>query len=83
MKSSSAYQEQLNQCYSEQAKHFSHSRKKFWPELDYIKQSIQQIQKQQPIKNIVELGCGDGRLYGILNTMIEKSTVYTGIDSAS
>lgn len=78
----SNYQEQLTVCYNTQAKHFSHTRKKFWPEMEYIIQTIEQTQNKKKLASILELGCGDGRLYGYLQTLLQ-TTHYTGIDIAT
>lgn len=70
----------LQQFYNQNAEHFSQTRKKHWPEFDYIIEKI----NAYPWKKIVirELGCGDGRFYNYLIKNCSKQMNYTGIDIA-
>jgi ubiquinone/menaquinone biosynthesis C-methylase UbiE len=59
--------------YNEIAKEFAVSRnKKMWPEI------IKQVKKIQKNKNILDLGCGDGRLL----EEVDKDSYYVGIDNS-
>jgi len=40
MKENRPYQDELIRCYSEQAEHFHNTRKKFWPEVDLMKEEL-------------------------------------------
>jgi ubiquinone/menaquinone biosynthesis C-methylase UbiE len=70
----------LQSVYNTHATHFSQTRKKHRPEIDYIINYINNI--PQKTLNVIELWCGDGRLYGYLTTQTEKTIKYTGIDIA-
>lgn len=83
----------LKECYSLQAEHFWHTRKKFWPELSYIKEAIsgkatsRKLQAVSTFSNfsILELGCGVGRetLFDELAIVFgEQKWDYVGIDNA-
>ena len=70
----------LQQFYNQNADHFSQTRKKHWPEFDYIIEKI----NAYPWKKIVvrELGCGDGRFYKYLIKNCTKQITYVWIDIA-
>lgn len=60
----------LQTFYDNQAEKFSGTRKRHWPEFDHI---IEYIKKSFPTKKqlrILELGCGDGRLLGVLEAAL-------------
>ncbi len=59
--------------YDKIAEQFSRTRSSFWKELDFIKEEVKEGDK------ILDLGCGNGRLYEFLK---EKRIEYTGIDSS-
>lgn len=73
---------ELRNCYDTHSEKFSSTRKKNRPELEYIleKISLAYQQFQRPL-TIVELGCGDGRLYRrIQEKYPEMIKSYRGID---
>lgn len=70
----------LQSIYNTQAKHFSQTRKKHRPEIDHIIDYINTL--PQKTLTIVELWCGDGRLYAYLTNNTQKNIKYTGIDIA-
>ena len=59
------YEKELIRCYSAQAEHFHNTRKKFWPEVDLIKEElsryVRSCETTKPV-SFVDLGCGSGRL---------------------
>jgi len=57
--------------YNSIAKHFSDTRNRAWPEFEYFKQYIQNNQ------NILDWGCGNGRL---LNFLKDFNINYYGVD---
>lgn len=67
----------LKDFYNQKAQDFHHTRKKHWPEIDHIISSIKDKDKKNI--NILELGCGDGRLLNYLNDL-DKNINYKGID---
>lgn len=73
--------QQLRDGYSAQAEHFDHTRKKNWPEIEYIKTHFQSISKRKKSPIILELGCGSGRLYPHLQKIFKKFK-YIGNDIA-
>jgi len=70
----------LQSIYNTHAKHFSQTRKKHRPEIDHIIEYINTL--SQKTVTIVELGCGDWRLYEYLTKETNKTIKYTGIDIA-
>jgi trans-aconitate methyltransferase len=52
----------LQQFYDQQASKFHHTRKRHWPEFDHILAALPSDKQL----DVVELGCGDGRLYTYL-----------------
>jgi alkylated DNA repair protein alkB family protein 8 len=61
------------ESYNRIAKQFSASRAHFWPELEFLKNEL------PPAGEILDIGCGNGRLLQILQN---SALQYTGIDSA-
>lgn len=72
------YKRELQQCYNEEANKFSQTRQKHWHEFDYIIEKINKLPNKTI--RIVELGCGDGRLYDYIHKNTTKKIHYTGID---
>jgi len=73
--------ESIKNFYNAQAEKFSETRKKQWPEFFYIKQEVEKILSQKWKIRILELGCGDGRLYRYLVDVFPKEQIeYTGVD---
>lgn len=73
---------ELRECYNTHSQKFSSTRKKNRPELAYILQEIDLMyqQLQRPL-SIVELGCGDGRLYRALQEHYsDRIQTYVGVD---
>lgn len=70
----------LQSIYNTHAKHFSQTRKKHRPEIDHIIKYINTLPQQKI--TIIELGCGDGRLYEYLTKNTKKTIDYTGVDIA-
>jgi ubiquinone/menaquinone biosynthesis C-methylase UbiE len=70
----------LQSIYNTHAKHFSQTRKKHRPEMDHIIEYINTL--PQKTLTIIELWCGDGRLYQYLTTQTKKTIKYTGVDIA-
>lgn len=70
----------LQSIYNTHAKHFSQTRKKHRPEIDHIIEYINTL--PQKTLTIIELWCGDGRLYEYLTTQTKKTIKYTGVDIA-
>jgi len=64
----------VKRAYDEIAEEFDQSRKNQWPEFEYFKKFVKNNAK------ILDLGCGNGRLYDVLK---EKKVDYTGIDTSS
>ncbi len=56
------------------APHFSQTRQKFWNEMRDFAESM------APGDRVLDLGCGNGRLYEVLK---DKSIDYTGVDNSS
>lgn len=72
------YKRELQQCYNDEATKFSQTRQKHWHEFDHILEKINTIPKSTI--HILELGCGDGRLYDYIHKNTTKKIQYTGID---
>jgi len=70
----------LQSIYNAHAKHFSQTRKKHRPEIDHIIDYINTL--PQKTLTVVELGCGDWRLYEYLTKETTKTIKYTGVDIA-
>ena len=73
-------QEELRTCYDRQAVHFVETRKKNWPELDYMVSYIDAFLSERPLSHIVELWAGGGRWYTAIKPFLREHTTYTGID---
>ena len=74
--------EELRECYDTHAIKFSSTRKKNRPELDYIISAVEKLSEhlQRPL-SVVELWCGDGRLYREIQKRIPESIKsYKGVD---
>lgn len=74
--------EELKACYDHHAKHFVETRKKKWPEIEYVKQVIQNTDWWKESSTFVEIGCGWGRLYTALESVLPKKVNYTWVDFA-
>lgn len=72
------YKRELQQCYDNEATKFAQTRQKHWYEFDDIVDIINRL--PQKTITIVELGCGNGRLYDYLKQHTAKTIHYTGID---
>lgn len=72
------YKRELQQCYDNEAAKFSQTRQKHWYEFDDIMHIINNIPHKTV--TIVELGCGNGRLYEYIKQHTSKKIHYTGID---
>lgn len=74
-------QQEIKQFYDNQAEKFSNTRKKQWPEFFYIKEQVEKILTKKWKIKILELWCGDGRLYKYLTEIFDKNLIdYTGVD---
>ncbi len=78
-----AWKKELQACYSQQAEHFFHTRKKFWPEVDYCKHYLQEYLKKNNKKtySLVDLWAGTGRLAHHIQTVDERIN-YVWVDNA-
>ena len=65
--------EKVKTDYAVIAPHFSQTRQKFWDEMRDFAESL------GPGDRVLDLGCGNGRLYEVLK---EKSIDYTGVDNS-
>jgi predicted TPR repeat methyltransferase len=79
---SDRYQE-LQACYDHHAKHFVETRKKNRPEIDYVKQVVKNTDWWNDLSTFVEIGCGWGRLYSALESLLPKKATYTWVDFAA
>ena len=52
----------LQHFYDTEAEKFSSTRKRHWPEFEYIRDMIKNNFPHKKSLRILELGCGDGRL---------------------
>jgi len=72
--------QKLKSFYNHQATKYHQTRKKYWHEGDKIlaeiNNRVSQIPKTKKV-NILELGCGSGRLCSYLNTKLEYKFNYT------
>ena len=64
--------EKLKADYNSIADHFSRAREKFWPEMNFLIEDC-----VNPGEKILDLGCGNGRLYEVLE---KKEIDYYGVD---
>ena len=76
----SKIKQQLKEFYDAQAEKFSNTRKKPWPEFFYIAEEISKLLSTQEKVNILELWCGDGRLYRFLAERFPGRINYVGVD---
>lgn len=74
--------EELKACYDHHAKHFVETRKKKWPEIEYVKQVIQNTDWWKESSVFVEIGCGWGRLCSALESVLPKKVKYIWVDFA-
>jgi len=69
----------LANFYTQSAHKRHHTRRRDWPEFAYIAAYINTV--DQSHLTILELGCGDGRLYAYLVEHCPSKTFhYTGVD---
>ena len=74
-----SYHEDLQTCYSQQARQFDHTRKRKRPEVEQLLQDL----KLTDTPTIVDLWCGSWRLYPILKEYYwDKKFTYIWVDSA-
>lgn len=74
-----SYHEDLQECYSQQARQFDHSRKRKRPEVEQLLADMDLWDSP----TIVDLGCWSGRLYPILKEHFgEQAFSYIWVDSA-
>jgi ubiquinone/menaquinone biosynthesis C-methylase UbiE len=66
--------------YNIQAEKFSQTRNKPWPEFFYIKQEVEKLLQIREKIRVLELGCGDGRVFRYLNELFPGRIEYTGVD---
>jgi ubiquinone/menaquinone biosynthesis C-methylase UbiE len=66
--------------YNIQAEKFSQTRNKLWPEFFYIKQEVEKLLQIREKIRVLELGCGDGRVFRYLNELFPDRIEYTGVD---
>jgi trans-aconitate methyltransferase len=69
----------LSDVYSDQAKHFHHTRKRPRPEMDYLLPYVADLPEYG---NLVDLGCGAGRVYPWLLENNRGDLAYIGVDNA-
>jgi trans-aconitate methyltransferase len=69
----------LSDIYSDQAKHFHHTRKRPRPEMEYFLPYVLDLPEYG---NLVDLGCGAGRVYPWLIENHRADVAYTGVDNA-
>ena len=72
--------QQLKEFYDLQAEKFSKTRKRPWPEFFYIAEEVEKILSKQDRVKILELGCGDGRLYRFLEEKFPGKLDYVWVD---
>jgi len=74
-------QESVKNFYNAQAQKFSWTRKKNWPEFFYIKEQVEKYLRTSEKIKILELWCGDGRLYRyLIEYFPEERIEYTWVD---
>jgi len=73
--------ESIKDFYNAQAEKFSWTRKKQWPEFEYVVSELHWIIKEKGKVKILELWCGDWRLYRYLVSYFwEDKIEYTWVD---
>jgi len=72
--------ESVKDFYNLQASKFSWTRKKQWPEFFYIKEEVSKILETKWKIKILELGCGDGRLFRFLDSYFPDKIEYIWVD---
>lgn len=71
----------LRYIYNKLSENFSNTRKKYWPEFDIIKQEFEVFFRENNSVRILELGCGDWRLYDFLiKNFPDKTVEYVWVD---
>lgn len=78
-------QDELRRCYDEQAAHFVETRKRPRPEFVHLQEqttSFVDVRDGAPLE-VVEIGCGGGRLYEALKNTLPSGSIYTGVDFAA
>jgi len=68
----------LKEFYNNEAEKFSKTRAKKRPEFDIFLEYLNKLKKDN--LKIIDLGCGDGRLFGYLNENLTKKFTYIGVD---
>ena len=69
----------LADFYTQSAHKWHHTRRRPRPEFDHIADYINKL--QQDNLTVIEVGCGDGRLYGYLTEHCPTKTfIYIGVD---
>lgn len=79
----SSYKDQLTTTYNAIASWFSGTRKKHWPEFDWIQWQMSSLYSDKKTLTVVEVWCGDGRLYPLLREICDQrwcTLIYTGVD---
>lgn len=78
-------QNELRSCYDEQAAHFVETRKRPRPEFLHLQEQTKSFVDARdggPLE-VVEIGCGGGRLYEAVKQTLPSGTLYTGVDFAA
>ena len=70
----------IKEFYNQQAEKFSNTRKKHWPEFDYIANEIEEVLQKKDKVKILELGCGDGRFFRFLKEKFGDQIEYLWVD---
>ena len=70
----------IKEFYNNQAEKFSQTRTKIWPEFNYVAQEVERLLAFKDKIKILELGCGDGRLYRFLAEKFPGKIDYVGVD---
>lgn len=69
----------LSDVYSDQARHFHHTRQKHRPEMDCFCPIVKNLYKNC---KVLDLGCGSGRVYPWIQELGRQDIIYTGVDNA-
>ena len=70
----------IKKFYNNQAEKFSQTRNKHWPEFNYIFKEIEKLLTQKDKIKILDLWCGDWRLYWFLAENFSNRIDYVGVD---